>query len=291
MYIYVNMPRVTFNRLSRKRSTTRRRRTSVSTRARFAPKTARANRSLIKSNASAIRAVRSMIPPPVYCDFQYTNANEPFLSDVPPGNYFNILSAELMSPRSSFQPGGLLWQPCLRQDPNVLNSSATLVKRMTINMRYSLGASNWVQISNFIVTLRKDAANRTIDQNGLVADEDYVYSDQNYNPTLNSNVFKVHYVRHLSLMSNAWMQPKAQVGGDTFAGNPNTTWAKGQVNIKPNIRLRQPIGTPWVQMTQSQLAPHQRYYMLTFFKGQSNEPDDQAPRVDWDAIYTTYNSS
>ena len=285
------MPRVTFNRLSKNKSSMRRRRSSVSTRAKFMPKNARANRSLIKSNASAIRAVKRMIPPPIYTDFQYTNAYAPFLTDVPPGNYFNILSAELMSPRSTEQPAQLLWQPCLRQDPNVLTASSTLIKRLQLNLRYTLGESNWCQISTFLVTLRKDAANRVINQAELIPDEDYIYNDQNYNPRLNPAVFKVHYVRHLSLMSNAWMQPKAAVGTDVFAGNPNTTFAKGQVNIKPDIRIRQPIGTPWVQMNQGQLPPNQRYFLLTFFKGQSNEPDDDPPRVDWDALYTCYNSS
>lgn len=289
------MPRVTFGRLSKRKSHTRKRRSSTTTRARYMPKTTRANRSLIKSNARDIRIIRRMIPPSVYCDFQYTNAYAPFLTDIPPGNYFNILTADLMSPKGlPAQPGQappILWDACLRQDPNVLLSSQTLVKRMAINFRYSLGQSNWVQISNFVVTIRKDAANRVINQANLTPDEDYIYNDQNYNPRLNPAVFKVHYVRHLSLMSNAWMQPKATVGTDVFAGNPNTTWAKGSCNIHTNVRMRQPIGTPWIDMNQSQLPPHQRYYLLTFFKGQSNNPDDDPPRLDWDALYTTFNSS
>lgn len=287
------MPRVTYNRLARKRSSVRKRRTSVAVRAKYAPKTAAVNRSLIRSNAASIRAVKRMIPPPVYCDFQFTKAFSPFLSDVPPGNYFNIQTAELMTPKSSGQPSQFLWQPCLRQDPNVLSASSTLVKRMQINLRYSLGQSNWCQISTFVVTLRKDAANRIVTQNGLSPDEDYVYNSQNYNPRLNSAVFKVHYVRHISLMSNAWEQPKAEVNNAEFAGNPNTTWAKGQVNINCNVRLRQPIGTPWVQMTQDQLSPNQRYYLVSFFKGQQNvdDVDGTAPRVDWDILYTTFNAS
>lgn len=285
------MPRVTFNRLSTRRARTKRRRSSTAVKAKYMPKTTRANRSLIKSNAAAIRTIRRMIPPAVYCDFQYTSAYSPFLDNAP-GNYFNIFASDMMSPRDQQQPPQILWQPVLRQDPNVLNASKTLVKRFKLNLRFSLGESNWCQISTFLVTLRKDAANRVVSQNGLILDEDYVYSDQNFNPTLNSQVFKCHFVRHVSLMSNAWQQPKTTIGtGTEFVGNPNTTLKKSQVNVKCNISLRQPIGTPWVQMSQDQLPPHQRYYLLTFFKGNTNGVDDDPPRVDWDALYTTYNAA
>lgn len=282
------MPRVTFNRLSKKKSGFKRRRSSTSIRAKYMPKTARANRSLIKSNAAAIRAVKRMVPPPIYTDFQYTSSYGPFTTGAP-GAYFNIFAAELMGPKNSVPQ--ILWQPVLRQDPNVLSASSTLVKRMQINLRYSLGQSDWCQMSTFVVTIRKDAANRVIEQNNLTVDEDYIYSDQNYNPRLNPAVFKVHYVRHLSLTSNAWMQPKAEAGDSVFAGNPVTTMAKGQVNLNVNVRLRQPIGTPWVDMTMDQLSPHQRYYLLTFFKGSTQNVDDDPPRVDWDALYTCYNAS
>lgn len=60
------MPRVTFNRLSKKKSTTRRKRTGVLTRAKYKPRTTTANRSLITSNALAIRSIRKLMPPPVY---------------------------------------------------------------------------------------------------------------------------------------------------------------------------------------------------------------------------------
>lgn len=277
------MVRTSFNRLSQKRGRTKRRRSSTITKAKYMPRTRTANRSLIKSNAFAIRAVRRMIPPPIWSDFQYKGAYGPFTSGAP-ANYFNIFAEELMTPNS-------LWQPVLRQDLNIQSASSTLVKRMSVNIRTSLGESNWCQISTFIVTLRKDAANRTISQSGLIVEEDYILGEQDFNPRLNPSVFKVHYVRHLSLMSNAWQQPKTTIGTNEFVGNPNTTYAKGQVNIRPNIRLRQPTGTPWTTMDQDQLPPHQRYYILTFFKGNTNEVDDVSPRVDWDALYTVYNAS
>jgi len=238
-------------------------------------------------NAYAIRTLRRLMPPPVYTDWQYSGGQAPLLG-VAPLPYFGITSVELMSPN--------LWTGVLRQDDNVSDASSTLVKRMAMNLRYSLGQSNWCQITCFVVSIRKDAVNRVINQAGLVAGEDYIFSqnaqDYNFNPRLNSNVFKVHYVRDVSLMAGVWLENAVQAGTANFSGNPQTTMAKGQVNMKLNFRIRQPTqGLQWRDMSQSQFTPSQRLFLLTFFKGQTNDVDDNPPRIDWDAQYTCYNSS
>jgi len=281
------MPRVTFNRLTKKRSTTRKRRTSTIVRAKYKPKTTTANRSLIQSNAYAIRAVKRMMPPPIYSDYQGTGGYGPFITGAP-APFFNILSQELMHPN--------LWAEVLRQDPTVIASSSTLVKRMQINLRYTLGAANWCQITTFIVSLRKDAADKVVNEAGLTAGQDYITMNpgnaQQFNPRLNPSVFRTHYVRNVSLMSGAWGQPTAALpGGEPIVANSATTYAKGSVNMNLNFRLRQPTGTRWRIMTQEQLSPHQKLYLLTFFRGQTDEPDDDPTRVDWDALYTCYNAS
>ena len=281
------MPRVTFNRMSKKKSYVRKRRTSVVTRSKFQKPTARNQKSQIMDNAYAIRTLRRLVGPAVYTDWQYSSGQSPLLS-VAPNPYFGITSAELMSPN--------LWNGVLRQDDNVTDASSTLVKRMQINLRYSLGASNWCQITCFVVSIRKDAANRVINQAGLTAGEDYIFSqnaqDYNFNPRLNSNVFKVHYVRNISLTAGVWLENAVPAGGTNFSGNPQTTFAKGQVNMNLNYRIRQSVqGLQWRDMTQAQFAPSQRLFLLTFFKGKTNEPDDNPPRVDWDAQYTCYNAS
>ncbi len=260
----------------------RKRRTSTTTRAKYAPKTTRMNRSLIKSNAYAIRSIRRLMPRPVYTDHQYVGEYSPFISDAP-SNYFNIFVRDLMSPN--------LWTDVLRKDANVEQASSTLVKRMQLQLRYNLGESNWCQMSTFVVTIRKDAANRVIDQNNLTLDEDYIFNSQNFNPRLNSAVFKVHYVRHLSLTSSVWQEPKAEVAGAEIIGNQGFSFAKGQVNMKLNYKIRQPLGTQWNTMDQDQLPPHQRIYLMTFFKGNTNEPDDNPPLVQFDALYTCFNAS
>ncbi|AXH74079.1 MAG: putative capsid protein [Circoviridae sp.] len=274
------MPRVTFGRLSKRKSTIKRKRPGTLSRAKYAPKTTRMNRSLITQNAYAIKAIRKLQPDPVFCDWQYTGVESPF---TPLQTYNTLQTIDLMNPT--------IWGAVLRQDPNVLSSSSTCVKRMSINLRSSLGEANWCQTSIFIVSIRKDAADREIRNSGLTEGEDYVFNSQGFNPTLNSRVFKVHYVRHMSLMTSAWQLEKAVAGNAEFIGNPQTTLKKGTVNMKLDFKLRQPNGTTWKNMEIDQLPPYQRLHMLMFFKGNSNDVDLLPPRVDWDAHFVTYNAS
>lgn len=280
------MPRVTFNRLSKKKSSVRRRRTSVTTRSKFAPRTAKANRSLIKGNAYAIRALKKLMPPAVYTDFQYTGSQVPFFP-LAPNPYFTIDVVPLMTPQA--------WTAVLRQDQNVMESSTTCIKRMQLNLRYTLAASEYVQITTFVVSLRKDAANRDINTVTLVQGEDYINSGstQQFNPRLNPSVFKVHYVRNVSMTNGPWEQPAYDPSGviGTITGNPLTTFAKGQVNLKLNYNIRQPLGTPWHSMLQDQFTPSQRLYLISFFRGKTTEADDDPPRVDFDNLITCYNAS
>lgn len=284
------MPRVTFNRLTRKKATAKRKRTSTITRAKYKPKTTRANRSLIKSNAYAIRAVKRMLPPPIWTDYQYSFTQEALLTDVPGAPYQSISSNQLMSPA--------MWSPVLRQDANVITASSTKVLRLQGNLRYSLGESSTVQITTFIVSIRRDAVNRQINDT-LVEGQDYIYAkgaagavDLGIVPRLNPAVFKVLYTRNVTLMSNGWLQPKVDVNGNSLVSSANATMAKGQVNIKLNFNIRQPTaGSQWKNMTQAQFGPSQRLFLLTFFRGLTPNVDDAAPRLDMDALYTCYNAS
>ncbi len=275
------MPRVTFNRLSKKRATTRKRRTSVITRAKYAKKTVSTNRSLIKSNAYALRAVKRMLPSPVYCDFQYSgiliaqNTNAPLFTS-------SYVSAPLMYP--SF------WGKVLRKDANVDESSSTIVKRMQLNLRHSLQQSNWCQITTFVVSIRKDAAAR--DLTNLVEGDDYIYSSgDQFNVRLNPSLLKCHYVRNITLSKGALFDEPPTVGGVALATSPGMTFAKGQVNMNLNFRLRQPLGTPWQDMKIDQLVPSQRIYLLSFITSETNAPGDNPVEIGFDALFTTFNPS
>jgi hypothetical protein len=234
-------------------------------------------------NALAIRALKRLMPPAIYTDYQYTGVQAPFPASPPNTVFTTIASNELMSPN--------LWKPVLRTDANVALASSTLVKRMQVNLRYTLATANWVQITTFIVTLRKDATDRVIDQGNLALNKDYISSDENFNVRLNPDVFKVHFVRNVSLAGGAWKQDTPVVASENVVAQTSTTFAKGQVNIDLGIRMRQPLGQSWTSMDQTQFGPQQRYFLLTFFKGDQTEVDTDPVRVDFDVLYTAYNAS
>ncbi len=275
------MPKVIFNRATKRRSSVRRKRTSTLVKAKYKPKTVYANRSLIKSNAIAIRSMKRMLPKLIYTDYQYKFANAP-LAGAAPNPYQFITNNELMTPN--------LWASVLRKDDNVVESSQTLIKRMQLNLRYTLGENNWCQISTFIVTIRPDATNRVINAAGLSEGDDYIWSVDEFQPRLNSNVFKVHYRRHVTLMAGAFGQAAFQSAGDTLVSQSTSTFKKGQVNIPLNFKIRQPNGQTWRVMDQSQFGPSRRYFQLTFFRGQATDDSDAPPTLETDILYTCVNS-
>lgn len=284
------MPRVTYNRLTTKKSRTRRRGTSTITKAKYQKPTARNQKKQILSNAYAIRALKRIMPRSVLTDWQYTDVLRP---SIPDGNVLeSILAVQLMSP---FDPANnqAFWQPVLRQDDNVIQSSATRVLRMSMNLRWRLGISEWAQMTTFIVTLRKDATDAI--PNAMTKGVDYVVNGgDDFLPRLNSAIYKVHFVRNVSLMTNSWVNPAAAVGGVPLATQPGLTFAKSQVNMKLNLNIRQPSqGASWTAMDQSQFGPTQRYFLVTFFvqKASIQAPSNDGARCNFDALYTCYNSS
>lgn len=276
------MPMTTTNRLSKFRARTKKRRTSVMTRAKYKPRTTTANRSLIKSNAYAIRALKRLVPPVVRTDYQLGGV---LYSDTQSTDFStNYQFAPLMNP--------LTWEECLRIDQNTLDSSTTRVLRMSMNLRYSLFSSNWAQITMFVVTIRPDSAQR--DLSNLVIRQDYINSvGGNFNTRLSPQLVKVHATRNVTLTKNSWISRSVEVDNRDFAGNPATTFKKGQVNIKMGIKIRNPNrASPWKDMEINQFSPHERYYLLCFFTQQSDVAQaGSGARVDYDCLFTCMNSS
>lgn len=226
------------------------------------------------------------MPPPVYTDWQ--------LSGV---LYANTDDSPAFSTSYAFQPlmNPLEWRRCLRQDENQIDSSTTRVLRMSMNLRYTLYESNWAQITMFVVTLRKDSADR--DLSTLAIGNDYINSfGQDMNVRVSPDLFKVHATRNVSITKNFWLGNRF-VNPDTgvAAGfNPATTFKKGQVNVKLGTRIRNPNRTaPWKDMEIDQFSPNERYYLLCFFTQQAPDGTGQAAgaRVDYDALFTCYNAS
>lgn len=234
------------------------------------------------SNAQAIRAVRRMMPPPVYTDYQLRGTLD---SLVVPGDdsfQLNIQSQSLMSP---FQ-----WTQVLRKDPDVLNQVTTRVLRQQINLRYALELSNRAQVSLFVVSFRKNAANRS--PAGLIDGEDYIRGATEYNVRLNPAVFKVHYTRDVSLTRNGWNTAPAAAGGALFAGNPETTFKKGQITMKLNTTMREPNGGFWSQMNIDQQPYYNKYWLIAFFYQQGTGlTANQGARVEYDILTTCYNTA
>lgn len=280
------MPRVAFNALRKKKSTTRRRPTSVITRAKYTRKTTRTNRALIKANAYAIRTLKRMQPSLVYCDWQLSGTLYATI-DPTPGNFTSSYAIQpLMDPQS--------WDPVLRRDDNAEESSATMVKRMQMNLRYTLQTSDYAQFTTFVVSVRKDSANRAIVVGNLTEGRDFILSaGQDFNCRVSPSLFKVHYVSNHSLTKNTWLSNAASIGDETFAGNPMTTFKKGQVNMKLNFRIRQPNqGLSWTQMGITQFSPAQRLYLITFVTQNSQSAvAASGARLDYDALFTTVNQS
>jgi hypothetical protein len=204
--------------------------------------------------------------------------------------YQSIAANQLMTPAS--------WTPVLRQDKAATDNSSTRVLRMQCNFRFQLAQSSTVQITTFIVSIRPDAVNRQINDT-LIEGDDYIYAkggapgtDLGIVPRLNPAIFKVLYTRNVTLMSNGFIQPIVQVDETALVSNSSNTMRKGQVNLKLNFNIRQPTqGTSWKLMQQSQFGPSQRLFLLTFFRGISDDVDDDAPRVNCDALYTCYNAN
>lgn len=161
-----------------------------------------------------------------------------------------------------------------------------------MNVRYSILAQDWAQMSLFIVTMRKDHANRDPTVSPLQSGSDFIYGGPQdlLVPTLNSAVFKVHYCRHVTLTKSTLFLP-AQT--EENVGDPFTTYKKGQITIKPNIRVRAPAINKWKELPYGQLPYYQRYFALAFITSNNAAAIAQnfQSRIDIDCMCVTLNSA
>lgn len=274
------MPLVRYHGL-RKAGRTRRtkRRASVATKAKYQAPTARNQRSQILGNARMIRAIKDQLPKPIMCDWLTRNSIqcEPS-TDVNPVTF-------VTNGRELFNFPD--WIPVMRQSEIVATKSSTRVYRMSMSIRYTLQASYWAQCSLFIVTLRKDFANRNpTGTNPLLVNEDYIANQLGVGPNpqgsqnieLNPSVFKVHYRRHVSMAKGPYANQPNEVANAAWTSNSQTTWKKGLVNIKMRVNVRNPrAGEPWKDMTQVDNLPYYHKYYLITAVTQEAEPGTPSP--------------
>ena len=260
-----------------------RRRTSVVTRARYAPKTARANRALIKSNAYTLRRVQRLLPQPVYTDYIYRQR-------------ILAITSEDQQPTFAVQCYSLVdfatWNPVMRISQDVVRLVATHIVRMSFNMRYNLIGSNYAQMTIFVATLRKDAASRDPVAQPLQSGADYIVNNDFFNARLNPSIWRIHMTRNVTLTNSGLFLGPAAVQGNIFTGNPQTTYKKGQFTIKPNMRIRAPAQDFWKSMVPAQLPPSQRYYLLTFIASNNapNLAEGSQASIDMDMWATCKNT-
>lgn len=284
---YGRYKKTTTNALGKYTARTKRKRTANATKVKFQRPTARNQRKQIMSNALAIKHLRRVcLPKQVYCDWQLTSA---IFATLDAGNFTRTWGCV---PLTNF-PG---WSQCLRQDDNVGESSTTFVRNLSLNLRYILGNSSYANFNVWIVTPRKDANDRDWPaqiNSGVdpVSPTEFTESPNAFNMRLNSALFKVHFASYRTLTETTLFQA---VNPNFPAGNPNTTWAKGSVNIKCNINVRQPIRSgSWRQLLYNALPYYQRYYMLVCIV--QNAPADvqlnTGAQFTFDQLATTINSS
>lgn len=280
--------KVTTAALKKFTARTKRRRTANTTRIRYQAPTARNQRKQIMTNAKSIKRLYELtLPKQVWTDWQYVGQT---FADVDAQGAFTRTWGAF--PLMSFGA----WGRCLRQDDNVGESSTTLVDRLCINMRYILGNSNYAYFNVFIVTLRKDAANRDPPTEFAAGQtpndpQDYIEGPLGCNIRLNSALYKVHYACYHTLTDNNLTEPVVQ--GAT-SGNPFSTWRKGQANIKCKANIRNPVrSTSWTQLPYMAIPYYRRYFILVNIVQQANAGTqaDTAAQFCFDQLATCVNSS
>ena len=261
--------------------TTKRKYGKTVAKARYGSTSPQAQQRLILSNAKAIRGMQRMQQPSVYCDWQL--GGEFNATGNVEGNFTqSVLAQDLMQTAA--------WISVMRKDTNVTASSSTLVKRLQLNMRMDLNGANYAQFSIFVVSLRQNAASLIPSSASLTKGVDYIDSTQDFNVRLNAANFKIHYQKYVSLTSGGWLQPQTIAGGETFFGNPETTFAKCQADMAPDVDLRNPTNTQWRQLTSFQLKPEDRRYLLVFITQQTPaNPEPDVPSLSYDLLCTTIN--
>lgn len=221
----------------------------------------------------------------VYCDWQFVGQ---FRAAEPDPTGFN--RDWFCAPLTDFSQ----WGPVLRRDQNVSESSTTFVQRMVINMRYQLKSASWAQFNVFIVTPRKDAAANDVPVRIAAGQPptdgiEYVEGPDAFNFRLNPAVFKVHYASYKTLTQSTLFLP-----ADQPAGNPFSTWDKGQATVKCGINVRMPIlGQPWTDLPYMQQGYSKRYYMLCCIVSDANASVGlgQTAEFTFDSLATTINDT
>jgi len=265
-----------------------RRRTSVSTRAKYQAPTARNQQKQIRSLAWRVaKNTRFIANQKVYTDYQWGDALTPstgIAQALNSGTWYGFGLTDFAR-----------WLPCLRQDGNVFESSKTYCVRMQLNCRVDIGdVDQLTYINIFVVSPRRDAVdvvNLTAPPLGsmtqLSLGQDFIENSQNQGAAvrLNSGRFKVHAAKYVTLTPNA---PSEPLPTGQAVGNSFSTWRKWQWNVPLKFTVRNPSNRPWHDLIFEDMAYYQRFYLLAY---STNIGGVAGPRLDSTILSTAINFS
>lgn len=283
---YASRQRTTASSLRKYTAKPKRKRASTVAKVRYQRPTAKNQQKQILRNARMVtKLYKAALSSRVFCDWQFVGQCR---ASVPDPTGFN--RDWFCFPLTDYAQ----WGPVMRRDQNVSESSTTMVDRMVINMRYQLQAASWAQYNVFIVTLRKDSANNDIPARFAAgqfptAGVEYVEGPDAFNFRLNPAVYKVHYASYKTLTQNTLLLP-----ANNPAGNPFSTWDKGQATVKAGINVRMPVlGQAWTQLPYMQQAYYKRYFMLVAIVSDANAGTTPARTAEFtfDSLATTINDT
>ncbi len=282
MLFYYEMPRTTASRLSKytsKRGSKRRAGPNIA-KVKYQAPTARHQKSQILANARILAShSRQLRTHKVFSDWQLT------------GGLLLTTDAWSVIKLTDFSD----WNSVLRQDPVVIEKSHTFIARMQLNMRYTLNDADYCGFNVFIVTMRRNATNIDPFTTPPVVTRDWIEpaQDQGFNLRLNSGIYKVHYARYITLTENALNV--AQVAG-AQAGNPYSTWKKGQINLPLRMSVTQPalFGTgigAWRDLAFEDLPYYHKYYLMVYPTFVNTGAGTNRPSVSYDGLAVCINAA
>lgn len=187
------------------------------------------------------------------------------------------------------------WQPTLRIDQNVVDSSRTYALRAQINCRADIGSVTQVAYLNvFLVSPRSDAVdpiglNPPPPNNMIQLQQNIDFIQATANPgvnvRLNSGKYKVHACKYITLTPNTF--ETATPTGDAV-GNPYSTWRKWQWNLPLKFSVVQPArGQSWKTLDFNQQAHYRKFYLIAY---SSLVPGGtESANFDVDILYTCLN--
>lgn len=248
------MPTTRTFSLHKRTAKSRRRRVSNATKVRFQkPSASNQKRQILRNARTLARHSRLLRANKVFTDYQQA------------GRLSLVGQQWFCIPLTDFSQ----WTSVLRSDTNSLEASKTFVQRIQLNMRYAMspGASTGF-LNVFIVTSRRNAVSRDFSATPPQQFTEFI-ENQGFpgaNIRLNPALVKVHFSRNITLTVNTL----GAAAAEGPAGNPYSTWKKGQITIPVRMNVRQyegdvaGNGQPWTSMRFGDLAHYQKYWLFVY---------------------------